>query len=851
MNRKGGGLREPAGSSLGRLLAGRPAALFVSVLVTFLTLALGSRWDIQSGQEYRAAQERRALEMMGFWRGRLEAELNTRLHLVHGVAGLVHADPEVDEATFQRFAAKIAGDISAIRSLQLAPGGVVRLVWPLATNRAAIGHDLLADPSRRAAATAAMRARGIWIAGPMRLIQGGVAIIGRRPIFLPSPGAPDGEAFWGFATILIDLPEMMASIGMPREAEDTRFALRGVDALGARGEVFFGDRSVFLKDGLRVRVNLPEGSWELAALPVKGWSTNWPRQRLYRLLLLLTACGIGVLLFRLLRSPAYLRRSVDEAVALRARGEQRFSDAIEALQEGFAIFDAEERLIMCNEQFRELYDLCRDVLQPGRTFSEIVRRGLERGQFAMVRNPSPEQMENYLQGRLALHRQPNVQFEEQLSSGRWLQVLSRPMQDGGTVTFHIDITDVKQKERELVEARRRAETANATKSAFLATVSHEVRTPLNSVIGLLGLLCETPDLPARERERAATAHDSARHLLQILNEILDISKMEAGRFELEHGPFCPAGSAREVLQLVDGLARQKNLETRLTLEGEGLAGAYVMGDEGRFRQVLLNLVSNAVKFTDSGRVDVYLRSKGLRDGKRHLELMVMDTGIGFDEKGAARLFQPFSQLDSDARRQYGGTGLGLAISHRLVTMMGGEIRAEGRKGIGAVFTVRLELEVAQGPEETEGTGAGARDSRTPLERGWRNIRVLLVEDSPTNQMVFQAMLEGTGYRVDVASSGEEALQVLDKLPYDLVMMDVFMPGMDGLETTRALRGLPDCADLPVIALTANAMQGDRERFIAAGMDDYLPKPIDKQELLHLMAHWAAQALEREERTAVN
>lgn len=826
---------------LTRLVSRRGPALVISLLVALLTVAAGASWDLQNMVEHRKAQERRVLEMLGFWRGRLESELNTRLHLVHGLAGLVHAERQVDEKNFQRFAEKIAGNVSAIRSLQLAPNGVVLLVWPLETNQAAIGHDLLGDPARRAAAEQAIRARGIWIAGPLRLIQGGVAIIGRRPIFLQPETGEGPERFWGFATILIDLPEMMQSIGMPVEKEGVQFALRGVDARGTEGDVFFGAGELFEADSMRVSVALPAGSWELAGMPMQGWSGAWSGQRLFRLILLVVAALLGCLFFNLLRMPGQLRERVDEALMLQRREERRFQDAFESLQEGFAVFDENDRLVVCNERLRQLYAHSADALQPGRPFAEIIRYGVENGQYKFIQDPSRAQVDAYVQGRLALHRQPDVHFEEELTTGRWLQVMERPMRDGGTVSFYFDITEAKQKERELVEAKKRAEIANAAKTAFLATVSHEVRTPLNSVLGLLGLICEAGEMPSRELERARTAHASARHLLVILNEILDISKMEEGRFELESGPFCPAETARDVLRLVEGLAGEKSVAVSLTLEGEGLGQAFVTGDEGRFRQVLLNLVSNAVKFTDEGRVEVFLRTRGVRDGMRQLEFMVMDTGVGFDGAQARKLFEPFSQLENHAGRRFGGTGLGLAICKRLIDLMGGEIHAEGRPGAGAVFTVRVALPHCEGTIEREPPGEG--DAQTPLQRGWRNIRVLLVEDSPTNQLVFEAMMDGTGYLVDVASSGEEAVEILRELSYDLIMMDVYMPGMDGLETTQVLRNLPGCSATPVIALTANAMQGDRERFLEAGMDDYLPKPIDKRDLLELMARWTAKVLD--------
>lgn len=830
---------EPGWKRWSKFLSGRAPAMIVALLAVFLILGLGARWDSQNGVEHLQMQEKRVLEVMGAWRGRLETELNTRLHLVHGLSGLVHTNPEVDAVGFDRFAEDLGGEMSAIRSLQLAPDGVVRFVWPLETNRDAIGHDLLADPARRAAAQEAVNARNIWIAGPLQLIQGGVAIIGRRPIFV-SNDTGLGEQFWGFATILIDLPQLYESIGISEDVDGVRLALRGVDARGERGEVFFGEAGIFEQNHLRASVALPAGSWELGGVPQQGWLGEWPGRQRFYVVLGLGAVLAGLLLYVLLRLPAQLRVRIAETLASRDRGEQRFSDAIRALQEGFAIFDSADRLVVCNRRYRELFDVCAPIIETGVTYSELVRYGVMQGQFGGFSAPGVQEQEEAVRQRLALHRRPEIRYEEQLCGARWLQVAERQMRDGGTVIFYLDITDLKEKERELIEARKRAEVANTAKTAFLATVSHEVRTPLNSVLGLLGLLREASELPPRQRERAETAHESARHLLVILNEILDISRMEENQLELESGPFLPAETAGGVVRLVEGLARRKDLPLYLHLEGD--TDIHVLGDEGRFRQVLLNIISNAVKFTDSGRVDLRLHARKEAEGRVALEIEIEDTGIGFDDACAGQLFEPFSQLESHSGRRFEGAGLGLAICKRLIGLMGGELTAAGTPGVGARFLLRLVL--PQAPELSGSDAVEVEPARTPLERGWRTIRVLLVEDSGTNQIVFQAMMEGTGYQVDAVSSGEEALRALADLPYDLVMMDVFMPGLDGLETTRALRKMGTCSDIPVIALTANAMRGDRERFLAAGMDDYLPKPIDKYDLLVLMARWSEQVLER-------
>jgi len=416
-----------------------------------------------------------------------------------------------------------------------------------------------------------------------------------------------------------------------------------------------------------------------------------------------------------------------------------------------------------------------------------------------------------------------------------VRAVERSMGDGGTVGFRVDITELKQSERALAHAKERAEQANQAKSEFLASVSHEVRTPLNGVLGLLGVLKEEKELSDHYRRYAETAHRSASHLLGILNEILDISKIEAGKLELEWLPLNPLEVVRESLDLVETEAARKNLTLRFKADRE--ADVIVLGDSGRLRQVLLNLLSNAIKFTDRGEVSMRLQYHGECDARVNLEIIVNDTGPGFDPAQAEELFERFTQADTSSVRRHGGTGLGLPISRDLVEMMGGTIVADACPGQGAKFTVKLSLERLEKAPTAESEPLAAPP--TPASEGLMPVRVLAAEDSPTNQMVLAAMLAGTGYQLDTVADGAEAVEAVGRLHYDILLMDIQMPILDGIEATRLIREhYPSCASLPIIALTANAMKGDRESYISAGMCDYLPKPLNKNNLLERLWHWS-------------
>ncbi|WP_160166796.1 PAS domain S-box protein [Caenispirillum salinarum] len=768
-----------------------------------------------------------------------------------------------------------------------------------------------------------------------------------------------------------------------------------------------------------------------------------------------------------------------------ASAERRLMTAISAISEGFALFDADDRLVLCNQRYRDIYRGISDLLEPGVFFENLVWAAAERGAFAQT----GQDLRRYCERRIAEHRNPTgVPLIQHMADGRWVQSVERHTPDGGVVGTRVDITDLqtarmalerlnrrnelilnsvadgilgvdrrgacifanrsaaamlgfarddlvgaplhplihykhadgsflpreasplvtvardgrpravdedvfwhrsgtpldvayaaapimddgavsgaviafrdisarKQAETELREAKDLAEAGARAKSRFLATISHEIRTPMNGVIGMTGLLLDT-DLDSQQRRFAMTIRDSADALLALLNDVLDFSKMEAGRLELEVSPFALGPLVEGVVDILAPRALDKAVDVHAHVD-PAVAGTY-LGDAGRLRQVLLNLVGNAVKFTDTGAITISVESAAAPGDEDVVRFIIADTGCGIAADVLPTLFQEFNQGDGDAARRAGGTGLGLAISRHLAEAMGGVIEAESTLGAGSTFTVtlplpralhgagpavaarplaeaRLLLVAAPGPARDALTrhlrGAGAAvaladdgaagaarlaersvlappgaprfdavvvdgalsDAGAPLVRrqedaalapvrtllleGWaepasavragadavlprparqsellaaladliagrvpapgpatpppcrttaaRRLRILVAEDNPVNQQVAQRMLERLGHHVDLAADGVEAVDAVRVLPYDLVVMDMQMPEMDGLEATHRIRAMgPPLDTMPIVAMTANALPSDRQVCLDAGMTDYIAKPVD-------------------------
>jgi len=507
--------------------------------------------------------------------------------------------------------------------------------------------------------------------------------------------------------------------------------------------------------------------------------------------------------------------------------EEIFRSAIDVINEAFVIYDPDDRLLYCNEKYRQVYPSVADLMRPGVRFEDIVRAWAERG----APEVAGKDKEAWIAGRMARHRSGDTQIQH-TDGDRWAHIVERVSPSGYNVGFRVDIT-------ELMRAKEAAEAANIAKSRFLAVMSHEIRTPLNGVLGMAQLLLAPAVSDSERKEYARTILNSGQTLLTLLNDILDLSKVESGKLELESGVIDPTQILQEAETLFSGSAQEKALH--LASSCQVPAQMRYRGDPYRLRQMLSNLVSNAIKFTQQGWITLDVREIERDASSAMLEFSVTDTGIGIPADKLDLLFRPFSQVDDSSTRNQSGTGLGLSIVASLARLMNGSAGVESRLGKGSRFWFRIRADLQADTNESRCSPRAAETDKAPSSVPATGKRILVVEDNPTNRLVVTKLLESQGFTSFSAEDGQQGVDMLvSGLEVDLVLMDLQMPVLDGYLATARIREREQalgCRRLPIIALTADAFPEDRQHCLDAGMDDYLAKPIVARDLFAVIERW--------------
>tara|TARA_Y100001937_G_scaffold128748_1_gene207554 strand:+ start:20387 stop:22375 length:1989 start_codon:yes stop_codon:yes gene_type:complete len=647
-----------------------PLVLSLSLLVLLV--------DFEN-RRYRQELRATLTDQLSELRGRMESEINKTMYLTRGLTAFVAVNPGISQTQFHAIADEMMSSKAHIRNMGLAPDSVVRYIFPIKGNEAVIGLDYRKNEAQWPAVERAILNQTTTVAGPVDLVQGGRAFVARTPVFI---GQGKQRRYWGLVSVVIDTDSLLTAAGLGDE-QKTYLAIRGTDGQGSRGEVFWGDPDIFESEPVLLNVRLPEGSWQLGAVPRGGWLRQSPS-----LWLLWTLGSAGCLL---------------------------------------------------------------------------------------------------------------------ISTALYLWVF-------------------RQRSR-YIELRRitaAAEAASRSKSEFLANMSHEIRTPLNATLGFADLLYEEISDP-QQRQYLGAIRKNGRSLLNLLNDILDLSRIEAGKLQINPEACDWRQLCEEIGDVFSYLVQQKNLDWKISFQPD--LPAYIMTDEHRLRQILLNLAGNAVKFTEQGTVTIRVQGYRDADGLYTFEFSVIDTGPGIPPGQTARIFEAFVQDKAVRRETQEGSGLGLTISSRLAHLLGGRIEMESKMGHGSTFTLVLERVGASA------TGRFRSSHGSEIERSFHGQTVLLVDDNEDNRILVEHYLKDQHLNLVQAANGAEGLSRMEQDRPDVVLLDLHMPVMDGYEMLRRLQSMEGYKDIPVILFTADAMEDNMNRMKSYGPAGILTKPLTKKKLI--------------------
>ncbi|NIZ12771.1 response regulator [Phaeobacter sp. HF9A] len=755
----------------------------------------------------------------GLIRSRLEGVLNADIQLVQGLVAVVATEPELTEARFSEIASHAIGDKPELLNVAVTQDLVVTMVHPYAANRSVLGLDLGKNDAQREAVFRMRDSGDMVLAGPVDLVQGGTGFIGRFPIFTQDESG--ARRFSGMVAAVIDAQWLYQATGIVAKTTSLDIALSGRDGTGETGAHFYGNDEIYAQSPIVTDIVLPTGSWSMAVVPRGGWPQR--PDNLWMLRLILSCAGLAMIgpTFMACRLSAHRRQVImelswrEQELESKQTELEQLSAVAQNASDSIILTDPNGRIIWTNDAFSQMTGFsAKEAL--GRTPGELLN--------------GPESNPDVIR-RIANHINRGQRYRTEIlnytKSGKkiWVDTHLVPVRDDKGKTRMIigierDITQSKIHEAELAEAKSVAETADRAKSEFLANMSHEIRTPMNGIIGMAELLADG-DLGEEERQYVEIIRTSSKALLKIINDILDLSRLETGKMVLADVDFDLIPCIESAVDVLRPVAREKGLSLSVSYAAD--LPKRVRTDDGRLRQVLVNLIGNAVKFTSSGHVSLEVTCAG--SDPYLLRFQVEDTGIGLTAAQIENIFERFSQADAATTRAFGGTGLGLTISRHLAEQMGGAIAVKSAAGQGSCFTLTLHC------KEPQSDAVVAEVDHAPDLSRLEGCRILLAEDNRTNRLLIRKYLASLSVELIEAENGRQAVDLCLREAPDVVLMDMSMPEMDGVSATRAIRS---CAisQPPIVALTANAFASDKEACLAAGMNGFLSKPVNKKQLLH-------------------
>ena len=909
-----------------------------AILVAVCLFAVGYYVDYMHARNHERELRVSVFNQLSLLRAKLEGYITSNVQLVQGLAASISVEPDLSTEKFTQLARYLFNDRSQLRNIGAAPDLVIRYMYPLQNNEAAVGLDYRDHPAQLRAALRARDSGNLLFDGPVDLVQGGQAFIARIPVFLSgSNGQPSQEkAFWGIISAVIDIDRLYFASSLKDFADEFDIAIRTDESYDPAGNVFLGDAKIFDQHPVLLDISLPSGSWQMAAVPKEGWAEAannlfWFRGGLglIGLLILLPLIAIGRFELKKRDSETRLRALFDMSpvgIALNDYKTGRFLEINDALlvssgysrsemltmtykditptdyaaldQEqledlqakghfgpyqkeyirkndgrypvqlnGVVIYDAAGRKLVWSivedissriqaeralresqEKYQRLVEDIGDqfVIYSHRAVTgevTYVSGGIQK-MFGLTkddvigkswdgiikwlpeyRERAPAIIQQIIEGKLGF-TQFDLSFIHPGGDLRTIRVSCHPVTaSAGELSIEgivEDITERKTAERALITARHEAERASKAKSEFLSSMSHELRTPMNAILGFSQLL-EMEDLSEAHQKYVQEIKNAGFHLLALIDEILDLAKIEAGRIDLRPEPVDVGVLVQECIALVKTLADKMEV----TIHSTGLTGQVLQADRIRFKQVMLNLISNAIKYNRSGG-QIHVDAKE-SDQTGYLRIRVTDTGVGIAAAKIAELFQPFNRLDA-ANSDIEGTGIGLSLTRRVVELMGGTIGVESKLGVGSTFWFELPMEGCvncSAPEETSPLQAdvGQQASLKPHA-------IVYIEDNVVNlELVTKILAYRQHIQLIPASTPEQGLELIRVHRPDLVLLDINLPGMNGFEVLKTLKDIQGCNDIPVIALTSRAMAHHIEEGRAAGFTDYLTKPLNVSQFL--------------------